>query len=174
MSRAVAVNVLGGTLAFFACLLVFPSAGLAQDPVSATRGVPAVSAVTAESAVRRFWDAFNRAAWSELDALVQPGFQHHPPGKTMTLAEFKDGGAFVHRVFADYHLTIDELIVSGDRVAIRWTATGMHVGSFFGEPPSGRRIAVQGMHLHHVSDGRIVDDYEVIDMAGLRAALQDR
>ena len=118
--------------------------------------------------------AFNRAAWDELDALVQPGFQHHPPGKTLTLAEFKDGGAFVHRAFAEYHLTIDELIVSGDRVAIRWTAIGTHVGSFFGEAPTGRRVAVQGMHLHHVSDGRIVDDYEVIDMAGLRAALQPR
>jgi predicted ester cyclase len=103
---------------------------------------------------------------------MAPGFAHHPPGKTLTLAEFKEGGAFVHRAFADYTLTIDELIVSGDNVAVRWTASGTHVGSFFGEAPTGRRVAVQGMTMHHVSAGRITDDFEVIDLAGLRTVLQ--
>ena len=71
-------------------------------------------------------------------------------------------------------LTIDELVVSGNTVAIRWTATGTHVGSFFREAPTGRRIAVQGMDLLHLSAGRISDDFEVIDLAGLRATLQPR
>jgi hypothetical protein len=37
---------------------------------------------TAESVVRRFWDAFSRAAWDELDDLVSRDLAHHPPGQT--------------------------------------------------------------------------------------------
>ena len=46
--------------------------------------------------VRQFWDAFNRAAWAEFDALVTPDYRHHPPGKTLSLEQFKAGGQWIH------------------------------------------------------------------------------
>ena len=71
----------------------------------------------AETAVRKFWDAFNRAAWAELDDLVTPGYAHHPPGKTLTLADFKAGGAWVHKALAAYRLTIDTMLATDRDVA---------------------------------------------------------
>ena len=121
--------------------------------------------------VREFWNAFNRADWPSLDALVTPGYVHHPPGQSLTLEELKDGGAWVHRGLADYELRIDALVEQGDLVAIRWTARGKHIGSFFGEQPSGRIIVVQGMHFHKIVGGRIAEDWEVIDFDGFRRQL---
>lgn len=122
--------------------------------------------------MRKFWDAFNRAAWTELDALVTPTYQHHPPGKSLTLAHLKAGGAWVHRGLAGYVLTIDSLVATDASVAIRWTARGQHVGPFFGETPSQRTLVVQGMHFHSIVDGRIAEDWEVIDFDGFKAQLR--
>ena len=156
-------------------LLALVAAGAVGMPVTlgaqAPAGACSTSAATAEATVRRFWSAFERADWDELAGLVQPGFVHRPPGQSRSLAQFIEGGTAVHRAFADYRFAIDELVVAGDTVAIRWTATGRHVGSFFGEMPTAQPADVQGMHFNHLVCGRIVDDVEVIDLAGLRRRL---
>lgn len=135
---------------------------------------PAAPRPAPEVLVRKFWDAFNRAAWSELDALVAPGYRHHPGDKSLTLEEFKQGGAWVHQGLRPYALHIDRLIVQGDRVAIAWTAKGTHVGSFFGEKPTGREVRVQGMHIFRIEAGLLAEDWEVIDMDGFRKQLGAR
>jgi predicted ester cyclase len=131
-----------------------------------------LEAQQAEAVVRKFWDAFNRAAWNELEDLVLPTFVHHPPGKTLRLSQFIAGGGWVHQGLANYTLTIDALLTSSTEVAIRWTACGRHVGSFFGETPTNREIRVQGMHFHAVSNGRIAEDWEVIDFDGFKDQLR--
>jgi predicted ester cyclase len=65
-------------------------------------------------------------------------------------------------------LKIDSLIASENEVAIRWTARGIHVGSFFGEPPTNREVTVQGMHFHTITNGRISEDWEIIDFDGFK------
>lgn len=122
--------------------------------------------------VRRFWSAFNRQAWSELDALVATDYAHHTPSGSLDLAHFKEGGQWVHRGLANYRLAIEDLLESATTVAIRWTATGLHAGSFFGEPASGRLITTPGMHFHRIARGRIAEDWEVIDFDAFRRQLQ--
>ena len=121
-----------------------------------------------EAVVRHFWDAFSRGAWTELDGLVAANYVHHPPGKTLTLAQFKAGGTWVHKGLANYTLKIDALLATDKEVSIRWTACGIHVGSFFGEPPTNRLVTVQGMHFHTIIEGRISEDWEVIDFDGFK------
>jgi steroid delta-isomerase-like uncharacterized protein len=118
--------------------------------------------------VRRFWDAFNRQAWSELDGLTTKDYVHHSNGGSATLGTFKLGGMRVHRGMSNYVLTIDDVVASGDRVAVRWTARGMHTGSMFGETPTGKPLTVYGMHVHRLYDGKIAEDWEVIDTGNLR------
>ena len=121
--------------------------------------------------MRQFWDSFNRKAWSELDELVTADYRHHPPGKSMNLAQFKTGGQWVHNGLANYHLTIDSLVQDGNQVATRWTARGTHSGSFFGEPVSGREILVRGMTFFAFTGLKISEDHEVIDMEGFSRQL---
>jgi predicted ester cyclase len=143
-------------------------------PAVADDPAPQTSAPSGASVVRQFWSAFNRADWPALDALVIPGYLHHPPGQSFTLQQFKEGGAWVHRGLANYALTIDALVEQGDTVAVRWTARGKHVGSFFGEQATRQEIVVQGMHFHKIVGGRIAEDWEVIDFDGFKRQLEAR
>lgn len=118
--------------------------------------------------VRHFWDAFNRAAWDELDGLTTADYVHHPNGGANSLTQFKRGGARIHAGLGGYHLEILDLVVGGDRVAVRWVARGLHRASFFGEAPTNRMVTVYGMHVHRVVHGRIAEDWEVIDTGDLR------
>lgn len=156
-------------VAGLATVLLFPVNGHPQERAAGATG----DSPSAEQVVRKFWDVFNRAAWDELDPLVSPAYSHHPPGQSLTLAQFKEGGAWVHRGLANYHLQIDSLIVSGDLVAVRWTARGTHTGSFFGETPTRREIVVQGMHFHRLAGGRIAEDWETIDFDGFKRQLRN-
>jgi predicted ester cyclase len=138
----------------------------------AQTAAPFPASLRSERVVRRFWDAFNRAAWAELDDLVTSDYAHHPPGKTLTLAQFKSGGSWVHQGLAKYALRIDALVATDTEVAIRWTARGIHAGSFFGESPTNREVTVQGMTFHAIREGRIAEDWEVIDFDGFKAQLR--
>lgn len=124
-----------------------------------------------EQVVRRFWSAFNRAAWNELDGLAVSSYRHHTDGGDLTLAQFKEGGTWVHHGLAHYDLHIDALVVQGELVAIRWTARGQHEGSMFGETPTHREIVTHGMHFMRVVSGKVAEDWEVIDFGEFRRQL---
>ena len=123
---------------------------------------------TNTATVRKFWDAFSRQAWTELDALVTSDYVHHANGGSAPLARFKAGSAQVHKGLSDYKITIDDIVAVGDRVSIRWTGRGMHTGSMFGEPPTGKQVTVFGMHIHRLVDGKIAEDWEVIDTGAIQ------
>jgi predicted ester cyclase len=169
LQTVVARWIIPGRFALGALVLAGSLHGIA--PAGAQSAASNPESRRSETVVRRFWDAFNRAAWAELDDLVTPDYAHHPPGKTLTLAQFKSGGAWVHKGLANYDLSIDSLVASDREVAIRWTARGIHVGSFFGETPTHRAVEVQGMTFHAISHGRIAEDWEVIDFDGFKNLL---
>ena len=48
-----------------------------------------------------------------------------------------------------------EAMVTGNRVAIRWTSDGTHGGDYFGVPASGRQVHLEGLDLFHVQGDKI-------------------
>jgi predicted ester cyclase len=124
-----------------------------------------------EALVRAFWSAFERSDWDALDALTTADYAHNNPSGRHSLADFKKGGAWVHSGFYDYRFQIDDMVVTPEKVVVRWTATGRHVGSYFGEQPTGKVIATHGMHIHTVLGCRLAADWEVIDTGALARQL---
>lgn len=61
--------------------------------------------------------------------------------------------------FPDLNSHEDALIVDGDLAVIRWTITGTHKGDLFGVVPTGKRIAVSGMDMLRVVDGKFVEHW---------------
>src|SRR5689334_8614258 len=57
----------------------------------------------------------------------------------------------------DSKFTHDELLVAGNRVAIRWTNEGTHLGPYLGVPASGKRVRFEGLDLVHLRDGQIAE-----------------
>jgi len=56
------------------------------------------------------------------------------------------------------------VIAEGDKVVSRWTVRGTHQGEteVFG-PPTGRQFEVEGLTLHRLEGGKIVEEWERYD-----------
>jgi len=59
--------------------------------------------------------------------------------------------------FPDRKFTVDDSVMEGDTVAIRFTITGTHGGEFMGAQATGNRIRVNGMNLFRIEGGKIKD-----------------
>jgi predicted ester cyclase len=72
-----------------------------------------------------------------------------------------------YAAFPDLHHSIEEVFATSDRVAVRFVIDGTHRGSFFGIPPTGRRVRVCANVLMHLDNGRVSRLFGVFDEAGL-------
>lgn len=66
----------------------------------------------------------------------------------------------VKAAFPDMEFTVDLLIESGDLVVSNWSVRGTHTGEpFFGLPPSGEPVHINGTAVLRIRDGRIVEHW---------------
>jgi steroid delta-isomerase-like uncharacterized protein len=77
----------------------------------------------------------------------------------------------LHDAFADLSVTLADMIAEGDRVAVRATWRGVHVGTFRGLPPTGKNVVFTGMVFWRVRDGRIAERWAEVDFGALTAQL---
>jgi hypothetical protein len=71
------------------------------------------------------------------------------------------------RIFPDWTLTGEDLVIDGDRVAQPFTTTATHVGEFMGLAGTGRRFTIQGVLVFRLEDGLIADERRIYDFTGL-------
>ena len=103
--------------------------------------------------VDEFWNSGNLTAADELmtgDAVV-----HEPVAGTPE--DLKAVATMIRSAFPDWHSTVEEMLVEGDRVAERWTGRGTHRGDFQGIPPTGKQVAVPGVVFYRIADGKIAE-----------------
>lgn len=60
----------------------------------------------------------------------------------------------IHAAFPGSALTIDEEVSDGDRMALRFTQTGIHKGEFMGLPATGKQFSMPGQTVLHFREGR--------------------
>ena len=81
---------------------------------------------------------------------------HNPqPGQAPGLEEVLQIVALYQAVFPDLRLTTDEVIISGDRIAVRWTAVGTHEGDQLAVPATHRQVRMTGIDMLYTRDGRV-------------------
>ena len=59
------------------------------------------------------------------------------------------------------------MVAEGDKVAARFTMRGTHKGTFFGVPPTGKKIEVKAINFYRLRDGQFVEETGVPDLLGL-------
>lgn len=117
------------------------------------------------------------AAWGQgdvdaLDALLSPAYlRHGGDPHPQDLNAFKAAIVSTRAAFPDLVTTIDEVVVEGDRAAIRWHSSGTHVNSFLGVPATRRRVEVSGATFARFEGDRIVEEHVTWDPRALLSAL---
>lgn len=76
------------------------------------------------------------------------------------------------KLFGPFELTIDELLVDGDKAYVRWTQRGHHLHSLDGEAPSGRPLVEITSVVYRVAGGRIVEYWLQTDRKGMELQLK--
>ena len=123
-----------------------------------------------EIAHRWIEEGWQQGRVAMVDELHSPDFvDHDAAGRPPDRAGFKQGIADLYRGFPDLYTEIEDLVVDPDRssVAVRWSATGTHRGTFMGLPPTGNRVSFKGIEVIRVDGGRIVErwgEWDGIDL----------
>jgi predicted ester cyclase len=72
------------------------------------------------------------------------------------------------------HLDVDDILVQGDLVCVRWRAKAKHTGDGLGLLPTGKEIEVTGISVIRVADGKFIEAWQNWDMLGMMEQIQDR
>jgi len=123
--------------------------------------------------VRRYQDIYNSNELDGLDEImiadvltpkIVPGL---PPGL--------EGAKAVHAMaiagMTDFHTEILDLVAEEDKVVARVLITGIHTGTFFGIPATGKRVEFTGMYMVRIANGKIVEHWGEEDGVSLLGQL---
>ena len=117
---------------------------------------------------RAFFAAQDRLRGGPDPDLCAPGYQAWLGGWPAMPREGHEAfAAAFYAGFPDIFHTVDDVFVTGDRAAVRFTLRGTHTGSFMGIPPSGRGVVVVANVLMRFEDGQVAELFGVFDEAGL-------
>ncbi|TDC25900.1 DUF4440 domain-containing protein [Streptomyces sp. 8K308] len=117
------------------------------------------------------------AAWGQgdvdaLDTLLDPAYlRHGGDSHPQDLNALKAAIVSTRAAFPDLVTTIDDVVVEGDRAAIRWHSSGTHENSFLGVPPTKRHVEVGGATFARFEGDRIVEEHVTWDPRALLSAL---
>jgi predicted ester cyclase len=129
----------------------------------------------AEDCARQFIDAaFVRFDAEAAAALVSADFISHPwaalgiPPGPAGLAPVV--GAF-RSAFSGVRVTLNDVLVDADRVAVRYLYEGRHSGDLFGIAATGRRFQLAGIAIMRVAGDKVAEYWREEDMLGLQRQL---
>jgi steroid delta-isomerase-like uncharacterized protein len=75
--------------------------------------------------------------------------------------------ASLFRMFPDWELTEQSLVIDGNRVVQPFTATATHGAEFMGLKATGRKFRIEGARLFTLRDGLIQEEQRYYDFTGL-------
>ena len=135
-----------------------------------------MSAKDLKALERRFFEEWNKgkaAAMAVIDETCATNIVFHG-GSGRDIRGLKDFKQFIsefYDAFPDIHLTIDDMVVEGDKVAIRYTVTGTHKGEFMGIPPTNKKVTIWAIEIDRVVGGKFVEGWARFDTLGLMQQL---
>ena len=99
---------------------------------------------------------------------------HLPPNPDIVgLEAYKQYIEQTRLTYSDLKITITELIVEGNTLAMTWTLHGTQDGpsATLGIPATGKHVTFSGCAVVHQVDGKTVETWNYVDYVGLMTQL---
>ena len=129
------------------------------------------TAVTEENKaiIGRLAELWNTGNMAIADEIFGADFVNHDPNdpEVTNLESYKGYVAAILTGFPDFHVTTEDLIAEGDKVAVRWIITATHQGEFAGIPATDIEATWTGMTIWRFADGKLVEGWWSKDVLGL-------
>src|SRR5689334_20187088 len=125
-----------------------------------------------KAVIRRwFEEVWNQGREASIDELFPAEAVAHGLGESEAdvhgPGEFKTFVANIRGAIPNTHISIDDILSDGDRVAVRVTLQGTHTGYGLGVSPTGSQVRIQGIVIVRVVDGHIREGWNSYDQLGL-------
>jgi steroid delta-isomerase-like uncharacterized protein len=124
--------------------------------------------------MRRAYDLLNAGDVDEFGTLLADDFVEHEttPGLEPTREGVMEFFRMYRAGFPDLRFEPEDVLVDGEKVVVRYRATGTHSGEFMGTPATGKGIDVQGVDIVRFGDdGLGHEHWGVFDVMGMMQQL---
>ena len=122
-----------------------------------------------EEAIRRLIEeVINKGNYALLGELLHPNYVFRTPDQELRgPAELEALFTAYRNGFPDLVIGIEDLFSVGDKVVLWFTFTGTHQGDLLGVSATGKEVHVHGIVISRFEDGKIVEEWEVLDQLAL-------
>jgi predicted ester cyclase len=79
--------------------------------------------------------------------------------------------AYAEAAFPRYELIEEDMIAEKDEVVVRFMLRATHKGEYMGIPATGKQVAVPGIIIYRIADGKIVEHWMQVDAMGMMQQL---
>ena len=116
--------------------------------------------------IQRFVTEFINGGDEEaLDEIVHDDYVYRSPDEDIRGRDGLIGLFRAYRAaFPDLTLTIHDLLADRDKTILDFSLGGTHRGEFMGIPASGRTFRTRGVVISRFLDGRILEEWEILDL----------
>ena len=136
-----------------------------------------MSAQENKAITRRFWEeVLNKGNLAAADESIATDVIDHDPTPELRWSHgpesVKHWATVIRTAFPDIHVTIEDQIAEGAKVALRLTLSGTHEGNFGDIPPTGKQVTFSAMVIFRIADGKIAkvwpqrDDLRMMQQLG--------
>jgi steroid delta-isomerase-like uncharacterized protein len=125
--------------------------------------------------IRRFYEeVWNQRKLKVVDELLSASHALQEPnmsGAQTGPALYKQRVVELTTAFPDLCFTLEDTIAEGEKVVASWTLSGTHRNEYLGIAATGKKISLEGITIHHIKNGKILDSYTRWDALGLMRQL---
>ncbi len=121
--------------------------------------------------VRRLYrEVWNEQKLEVADQLIAPSHGLSDPtvtGASTGPEAYKQQVRRFITAFPDLCFTVEDAINEKEKLVAAWTVTGTHEGEFMGVAPTHKKIFVNGITIHQICDGKILESQTMWDALAL-------
>ena len=119
------------------------------------------------------WNKGEAATLAAMDEMFAADFViHSGTGEdTRSLKDFMQHVSDFFRVVPDGHVTIDDMMVEGDKLACRWTLTGTYKTEPKDASPANKRVTTWVITIYRFAGGKFAESWERYDTLGFMQQL---
>lgn len=123
-----------------------------------------------EEVLHGIYEAINTGNLALLEKFVAPDYVEHTDS-FQGVEPFAQQIAAFRAGFPDLHVSIDDVLTTGDRFASRTTVTGTHTGDLMGMPATGKRISVEAVDIGRIENGQAKERWGGLNMYSMLSQL---
>jgi predicted ester cyclase len=110
---------------------------------------------------RWFEEVWNARRDETVDELMLPqSVGHMEGGEVRGPGDFKAARRELLAAFPDIRVTVEDMVSDGDKVVVRWAASGTHRGEALGLTPTNSLVRFRGITWLTIRDGKIVEGWD--------------